>query len=106
MTALLDGIVGETEIDTELVAKAFGLLGGIATVSRRLIEYGEAASSVEVEDREALAEVVRATGKDVTLHFMEMIAVARRLVDYCSRMTDGDTREILSSLGFDFNRGE
>lgn len=104
MTALLDGIAGETDLDTELAAKALGLLGGIAAVSKRLLEYG--ASLPQPEDREALNDVVRSTGRDVTVHFIEMIDVARRLVDYCSRITDLDNPAILSALGVDLNSGE
>jgi len=104
MTALFDGIVSEVEIDTELSAKALGMLGGIAAVIIRLVEYSEDATSVE--DRAALADLARGTTKDATLHFMEMITVARRLVDYCSQKTGTDNRGILASLGFDLNVGE
>lgn len=104
MTALFDGIVGEADIDTDLAAKALGLLGGIAAVINRLVEYSEDATSAE--DSAALADLARGTTQDATQHLMEMITVARRLVDYCSEKTGTDNRGILASLGFDLNGGE
>ncbi|WP_099022636.1 hypothetical protein [Mycolicibacterium palauense] len=102
---LISDMANEAEEDTELAVKLLGLVSGMASVGKLLIEYCADVAGDDDQAHDVLTDVVLATSTTTAPKVTELLTTARRLVDYCCQVTGVDHQGVLTSLGIDLHTG-